>query len=276
MNKLVSTKWLHQNLNHPDIIVLDASIRATAERNTPNTLLKTIPGARYFDLKKTFSDPNSSFPNTIPNETQFEDECQNLGIHINSKIVVFDSLGIYSSPRVWWLFQAMGHNDISVLDGGLPAWIFSSFSTENRAVKQYKLGDFKATLQTKYIKYYEDVLENVRTKTFTIVDARSEGRFNGSVDEPRKQLKSGHIPDSINIPYDEVLANGKFKSVSELKTLFNKKCSNKKELVFSCGSGLTACIVMLANVVAFNKSRAIYDGSWTEWAEHQNLKTDVL
>ncbi|MDC1265727.1 sulfurtransferase [Flavobacteriaceae bacterium] len=276
MNQLVSSDWLHQNLNHPDLIVLDASLQATAEGNVPNTFLKTIPGARYFDLKNNFSEPNSPFPNTLPNEIQFETECQKLGIHRDSKIVVFDSLGIYSSPRVWWLFKAMGHQDISVLDGGFPAWIHNGLPTETRVPKHYSTGDFKAILQTKYIKSYQDILNNIRSKTFTIVDARSEGRFNGSTEDPRKYLKSGHIPNSINIPYGEVLDNGKFKSVSELKTLFDKKNIDKKELVFSCGSGLTACIVMLANVIAFNKSRTIYDGSWSEWAERQNLKTDVL
>ncbi|MDB4289640.1 sulfurtransferase [Flavobacteriaceae bacterium] len=276
MNQLVSSDWLHQNLNHPDLIILDVSLQATAEGNVPNTFLKTIPGARYFDLKNNFSELNSPFPNTLPNEIQFETECQKLGIHRDSKIVVFDSLGIYSSPRVWWLFKAMGHQDISVLDGGFPAWIHNGLPAETRVPKHYSTGDFKAILQTKYIKSYQDVLNNIRSKTFTIVDARSEGRFNGSTEDPRKYLKSGHIPNSINIPYGEVLDNGKFKSVSELKTLFDKKNIDKKELVFSCGSGLTACIVMLANVIAFNKSRTIYDGSWSEWAERQNLKTDVL
>ena len=264
-------------MQHPDLVVLDASLQATAEGNDgKDTLLKTIPGARYFDLKNNFSKTNSSFPNTLPNEAQFDAECQKLGIRQSSKIVVFDSLGVYSSPRVWWLFKAMGHENVSVLDGGLPAWIDRGYSIETRAPKHYTLGDFKAKLQTKFVKSYSDILDNLRTKTFTVVDARSEGRFNGSTEEPRKHLKSGHIPDSINIPYGDVLDNGKFKSAAALKTLFNKKYTNQKELVFSCGSGLTACIVMLANVIAFNKSKAIYDGSWTEWAEHQNLKKDVL
>ena len=272
MNELVSAKWLHQNLNQPDLIVLDAGLQTTTEGNVLEDVQKTIPGARYFDLKNNFSDPNSPFPNTVPNQIQFETECQKLGIRRTSKIVVFDSLGIYSSPRIWWLFNAMGHRDISVLDGGLPEWIHSGYSTETRIPIHYKLGDFKAKFQFKCIKSYQDVLDNLHTKAFTIVDARSEGRFNGSEKEPRKHLKSGHIPNSINIPYGEVLSNGRFKTETELKALFDKKCLNKKELVFSCGSGITACIVMLANVIAFNKSRTIYDGSWSEWAEYQNLK----
>jgi len=272
MRELVSVEWLHQNMNHPDLVVLDASLKTTAEGSVENTVLKTIPNARYFDLKNNFCKTNSSFPNTLPNKTQFETESRKLGICENSKIVVFDSLGIYSSPRVWWLFQAMGHEDVFVLNGGLPAWMLKGYPTATEVNKQYKLGDFKATFQNKYIKSYQDILDNLNTKKFTIVDARSEGRFNGTTKEPRRHLKSGHIPNSINIPYGEVLTDGKFKTESELKKLFDKKCSDKKELVFSCGSGITACIVMLANVIAFHKTKTIYDGSWTEWAEHQNLK----
>ncbi|MDA7706217.1 MAG: rhodanese-like domain-containing protein [Flavobacteriaceae bacterium] len=276
MNELVSVEWLHKNLNLPDLVVIDASLKTTVNRNAANTSLETIPESRYFDLKNNFSKTNCSLPNTLPNQTQFETECQKLGIRQNSKIVVFDSFGIYSSPRVWWLFKAMGHQDISVLNGGLPAWIQKGFQTEIRTSKNYRLGNFKAMFQNKYVKNYQDIIDNQNTKIFTIVDARSEGRFNGSAPEPRKHLKSGHIPDSINLPYDEVLVDGKFKSTSELKKVFDQKCNDKKELVFSCGSGLTACIVMLANAVAFSKSRAVYDGSWTEWAERQNLKIDVL
>lgn len=275
MNELVTVEWLHENRDFPDIIILDASLETTAEGGTANTVLKTIPNARFFDLKNNFSKANSSFPNTLPDKTQFESECQKLGIDQNSKIVVFDSLGIYSSPRVWWLFQAMGHKAISVLNGGLPAWILKGFPTETKVPKLYKLGNFKAIFQKKYVKSYQNILDNLHTKTFTVVDARSEGRFNGSSKEPRKHLKSGHIPTSINIPYSEVLANGAFKTVSELKTAFRTKCNDTEALVFSCGSGLTACIVMLAYVIAFNKKRAIYDGSWSEWAECQNLKIDV-
>ena len=274
-NTIVSVGWLKQHLNHPDLIVLDASLQSTIDGKLSNSSSKTIPGTRFFDLKNNFSEANG-FPNTVPKEKHFEIECQKLGIHKNSKIVVFDSLGIYSSPRVWWLFNLMGHEDISVLDGGLPEWIHNGFPTETRAVKSYIPGDFKGTFQPKYVKNYDEILKNLHTKEFLLIDARSEGRFEGTAREPRKQLKSGHIPNAINIPYNNVLSDGKFKTVSELKILFDSKYDNKKELVFSCGSGLTACIVMLAHRLVFNKNTAIYDGSWTEWAERQNLKTDVL
>lgn len=273
MNTIVSIEWLKQHLKDPDLILLDASLQTTSEGARPNSHLQTIPGTRYFDLKNSFSETNSPLPNTLPTEKQFEVNCQKLGIRRNSKIVVFDSLGIYSSPRVWWLFKVMGHQDISVLNGGFPEWERKGYPTELRTQKHYQLGDFKATLKTKNVKNYQDILNNLQKKTFTIVDARSEGRFNGTESEPRKQLKSGHIPNSINIPYKDVLKNGKFKTELELKKIINQKLPKKETLVFSCGSGLTACIVMLACEMVSKKGIAIYDGSWTEWAELENLTT---
>lgn len=272
MNEIVSIEWLNQNLNDNNLILLDASLQYTVQGNYSEHQLTTIPGARYFDLKGSFSDRNSPFPNTIPSSEQFEIECRKLGINNTSKIIVFDNLGIYSSPRVWWMFKVMGHDKISVLNGGLPEWIGKGFPTEHRKAEKYEKGDFKATLKDQYIKSYQDVLENLSLKSFIIIDARSSGRFNGIENEPRKHLKSGHIPNSINIPYSSVLNNGKFKSESELKKIFNRICSDKKDLVFSCGSGLTACIVMLANQLVHKKGKYIYDGSWSEWAELQNLK----
>ena len=276
MNELVSIEWLSENLNNKDLILLDASLQSTSNEKQSKYHLKTIPGASFFDLKGTFSNKNSSFPNTLPSEANFEIECQKLGINKNSNIVVFDNLGIYSSPRVWWMFKIMGHEKICVLDGGIPEWRNKKHTVKNRNNEIYKLGDFKANLQKQFIKPYQDVLENLKSKSFNIIDARSEGRFKGIEKEPRINLKSGHIPNSINIPYKDVLDNGKFKNQIELKQIFDNKCTDSKDLVFSCGSGLTACIVMLASELAFKKSRFIYDGSWTEWAELQNLKVNVV
>lgn len=271
MNELVSVEWLYQNLNNQDLIVLDTSLATTIEGKTSELQLSTIPNARYFDLKGKFSNTNSPFPNTVPSAEQFELEAQKLGINQNSKIVVFDNRGVYSSPRVWWLFKTMGHEQISVLDGGLPEWLKNEFPTEIRETKNYELGNFKANFQKGFIKSYEDIVENIHHQNFTIIDARSEGRFKGAEPEPRKHLKSGHIPNSINIPYTSVLEDGKFKSKEKLQELFKNKELNDQDLVFSCGSGLTACIVMLANELVDSNKKLLFDGSWTEWAERQGL-----
>jgi thiosulfate/3-mercaptopyruvate sulfurtransferase len=271
MTDLVSVKWLHQNLDDENLVLLDASLKSTAEGKNSSHKNLSIPTARYFDLKNKFSDQNSPFPNTIPSEQRFEAECRKLGINQASKIVVFDNMGVYSSPRVWWMFKVMGHENISVLNGGLPEWINHGCLTEDRKVKEYVRGDFKAQFQKEFVKSYEDILSNLNSELFQVVDARSEGRFNGTANEPRKHLKSGHIRNSINIPYAQLLENGKYKSELELREIFDLKRGNEKEMVFSCGSGLTACIVLLASRIAGYESKYVYDGSWTEWAELQKL-----
>lgn len=274
MNALVTVEWLNSNLGDDGLILLDTSMKSTMDGNPSPYQNGTIPGARYFNLKDNFSDQESAFPNTMPSADQFESECQKLGIHQSSKIVVFDNKGIYSSPRVWWMFKVMGHDSISVLDGGLPEWIKNDFPVEDKVETRYPLGNFRVDFKVHWLKSYHEVLNNVTSPTFDVIDARSEGRFNGTANEPRKDLKSGNIPNSINIPYTSVLRDGKLKSELELKSIFEEKCQDAKDLVFSCGSGLTACIVMLASEVAFKSSQLLFDGSWTEWAIRQNLKNE--
>ena len=263
MNNLVSVDWLKEHLDDDNLIVLDARLSPS---NDP-----FIPNARFFDLKGKFSDQEAMFPNTFPTVERFEKECQRLGICTDSMLVVYDPKGVYSSPRVWWMFTAMGHHNVAVLDGGLPAWLKNDYPTADVEGSGYLKGDFNACFDADLVKRYEDILSNVSTPSFTVVDARSEGRFNGIDDEPRPHLKSGCIPNSVNIPYEHVLEDGKFKGREELKAIFNASCSFEDKLVFSCGSGLTACIILLACELAFKQSRFVYDGSWTEWAEKQGL-----
>ena len=275
MREIVSTEWLNQNLSNPNLIILDASIKASANGKEFKKFDRTIPKARRFDLKNIFLDKTSLFPNTIPKPEIFEIECRKIGINRESEIVVFDNNGIYSSPRVWWLFKAMGHQKISVLNGGLADWIENEFRTEKKHFNSYETGDFEVQFNQALVVDFEQVSKNIIEKKFIIVDARSESRFNGTGKEPREHLKSGRIENSINIPYQETLRNGKYKSESELNELFEKKCNNEKELVFSCGSGMTACIVMLACQIGYGDSLKVYDGSWTEWAERNNIKNVV-
>ena len=236
---------------------------------------RTIPNARLFDLKEVFRDITSPYPNTIPEPEIFETECRKLGINQDSEIVVFDINGIYSSPRVWWLFKVMGHQKITVLDGGLPDWIEKEFQTQKEHIKTFKTGDFKVQFDKTLVVDFERISENTFKKKFTVVDARSESRFNGTGKEPREHLKSGRIENSVNIPYQEVLSKGKYKSANEINEIFEKKCTDEKDLVFSCGSGMTACIVMLAHQIGYGNCLKVYDGSWTEWAERNNLKNVV-
>ncbi len=269
---VVSVNWLYKHLDDEQLVILDVSPKSNVSGLETAFDNQMIPQARFVDLKKDFVDQTSVFPNTIPSATQFEKACQKLGINRDSQIVIYDNLGIYTSPRLWYLFKVMGHEKVAVLDGGLPEWIKQGQETIEKEIKAYPKGNFKAVFQKEGVRYYEQVLENVSVQKSLVIDARSSGRFNGTAEEPRKHLKSGHIPNSINIPFKEVLEDGKFKNKEALKKIFAHEAIQDQPLIFSCGSGLTACIVSLASALVLENEKTIYDGSWTEWAELQNLK----
>ncbi|WP_182835549.1 sulfurtransferase [Flagellimonas lutimaris] len=189
MREIVSTEWLNQNLSNSSIIILDASITTGANGKEFKKFDLTIPNARFFDLQNVFLDKTSPFPNTIPKPEQFELECRKLGINKDSEIVVFDNNGIYSSPRVYWLFKVMGHQKISFVDGGLPDCIEKRFQTEKKRIKTIEIGDFEVQFNETLVVDFEWISINTIKKKFTIVDARSESRFNGIGKEPREHFK---------------------------------------------------------------------------------------
>ncbi len=274
LDPLVSSQWLNDNLNSSDLVVLDASVPNNKAGLAPKFGSKKIKGSQFFDLKGSFSDPNGLFPNSFPSEEQFENGCKSLGINKSSCIVVYDNLGIYTSPRVWWMFKAMGHQKVHVLNGGLPSWINDGFETvEHFESVNYK-GDFEAQLQPEFLKSIDFVRSNISEKSHLLIDARSEGRFNGTIDEPRAGLRSGHIPNSINIPFGSLLENGTYKSRAELKKVLKVSEIDDRPIVFSCGSGITACIVLLAAELVLKNDTSIYDGSWTEYGSLTNESTN--
>jgi len=271
LNPLVSVTWLSEQLNNPNLVILDVSLEtnvANIEVEHPNIQIK---GARYFDLKGTFSDLDNSLPNTLPSPEYFEKEARNLGINNNSIIVVYDNLGIYASPRVWWMFNAMGHKNIAVLNGGLPLWIKNNYPAE--PLQQHKIvkGNFTVNYNPNLQKSASQILENISKKEAIVLDARSEGRFCGQIPETRENLKSGHIPSSVNLPFLEVLDNGMYLPKEEIKTIFHKLEITNKPLIYTCGSGLTACILILAAELISEKNNYLYDGSWTEWGQLEGV-----
>ena len=270
INPVVSAEWLHENFNDPDLIILDASPKNNVSGLKTDFPGIQIKGARIFDLKNNFSDKNSDLPNMLPLPNDFSFECQKLGINNNSKIVVYDNLGIYTSPRVWWMFKTMGHDNISVLNGGLPAWKNKGYSCEPINMTTYKQGDFLASYNPEFVKNAQDILTNIDSCEAIVIDARSEGRFNATAPEPRADSKSGHIPNSKNLPFKNVLKNGKFLPKNELSEIFKDLNLNEKPLIFTCGSGLTACIILLALELISENPKSVYDGSWTEWGQQKN------
>ena len=266
---LISAKELQALLiEESNIIILDASPVTNVSGLSSDLENLQIKGARKFNIKDNFSDASSNFPNTIPSTKQFQEEARKLGIKKTSKIVVYDNLGVYTSPRVWWLFTTFSHSEVTVLDGGLPEWVAQGLPTEEATKKRVPLGNFIANQKEFAVVNFSMVKENTESNTALVVDARSEGRFNGTEPEPRAELASGNILGSVNLPFTKVLENGKFKSKEALTEIFNPILAEDKPLVFSCGSGLTACVILLASkLVDDTKDTSVYDGSWTEWVQ---------
>ena len=257
---IVSVEWLHEHLNAKNLIVLDGTINKVFDVSQ-----KQILNARLFDIKNKFSDITNPFPSAFPSVEQFQKEARALGINNNSAIVVYDDKGIYSSARVWWLFKAFGYNNVAVLNGGFPAWLKAGFQTENMKVYGGQAGDFVANLQPKLMKFFSDIEDASKNNTHIIVDARSENRFKSLEPEPRAGLRMGTIPNSVNLPFEDLLEDGILKPKVDLEKAFYMVADKNDDIIFSCGSGITACVLALGAEISGYKNISVYDGSWTEW-----------
>ena len=274
---LVSTDWLRKNFINKNIKILDCSWHMpTTQRSGKLEFEQThIPGSIFFDIDE-FSDKNSEFPHTILPGDIFSEMISNLGISNQDHIVVYDSLGIFSSPRVWWMFQYFGHKEVSILDGGLVKWLKEKKEIETGKGKKYPKTNFKVTENQSMLKIYDDIKDNIVNNQFQVIDARSKGRFLGTEPEPRANLKSGSIQNSINLPWNECID-------PETKCFLDKSLLEKKfkalkikldqPVVFSCGSGVSACVIGKAFNIVNNNEPIIYDGSWSEWAIKEGLFT---
>lgn len=274
---LVSVDWLFHHLNDENLIILDCTIpKVTANKSDSDTDEKQqIKGAIFFDIKTVFSDVNALFPNTVLAPKDFQQKAQNLGVNNDSVIVCYDDLGIYSSPRVWWMFQLMGFKNIAVLDGGFPEWKSKEYPTETPRKHPFMQGDFTVDYQSEKIKYTKDVLDNIKSENNLVLDARSNGRFFATFPEPRKDLKGGHIPKSKSLPFSEIIKEGKFLSKEKLESIFSRINPQKKDIIFTCGSGITASILALGASIANINETAVYDGSWTEWGSTVDLPIEI-
>lgn len=270
---IVSVDWLHDNLSVNNLIILNATIQKVGTKSDDKKEKQQIQNAVFFDLKNIFLDVEGEFPNTVPSEKHFENEAQKLGINNDSCVVVYDDLGVYSAPRVWWLFRIFGFTNIAVLNGGLPAWKDAGYIVELKKERKPLVGNFKTNLNKEKISVTEEVLKASRDNK-VILDARSKGRFYATEPEPRKDLRGGHIPNSKSLPYSELQLEGKMKSKEELQKIFSDMNPNKEEMIFSCGSGITACILALGAEESGNTNYSVYDGSWTEWASRLELPVE--
>lgn len=273
-NDLVSVKWLAENINDSSLILLDASYFMPALKRDGKTewSAETIHGARYFDFDQSICDPSSALPHMMPSAELFQQAVQALGINQSSCLVVFDHLGIFSSPRVWWMFKSMGFNNIAVLNGGLASWKEQGLATSPGKLKSnIDKGDFIAHYQADFIADKHVVLSAIDNEHSQIIDARAKNRFLGEVAEPRAELRSGHVPTAKNLPFSDLIENGKMRSSEQLKPLYEQLIDKQHNVIFSCGSGVTACVLALGASLCGYKNLTVYDGSWTEWGADKCL-----
>jgi thiosulfate/3-mercaptopyruvate sulfurtransferase len=264
MSDIVSADWLKNNLT--EVRVVDASwYMPDDKRDTKKEFEEVghIPGATFFDID-AIADHATSLPHMLPDANLFAREVGAMGIGNEDMVVVYDSMGIFSAPRVWWTFKAFGHDKVAVLDGGLPAWKAAGGALEKGPATP-KPARFAARLDQAIVRDFQQV-KNALGHT-QILDARSAPRFEGSEPEPRAGLKSGHMPGATNLPWRAVLtADFKLKDDAALQKLFAEKGVDlRAPIITSCGSGISAAILTLAAEKLGARQLALYDGSWAEW-----------
>ncbi len=268
---LVTTDWLADHLNDPDLVVIDGSWHLPGgERDARAEYEAThIPGAIFFDID-AIADTSNPLPHMLPSAASFAEAVGALGIGNDSRIVVYDSIGIYSSPRVWWTFRIMGAENVVVLDGGLPRW-----KADDRLVNDWPVTreprTFIARFDPSAVRDMAEVRDGVAANTMQLVDARPAARFRGEAPEPRSWVKSGRVPGSYNVPVAEIVADGMFKDPEAIKLAFERAGVDlARPIVASCGSGVNATILTLA-LDMIGVGSAVYDGSWTEWGGRDDM-----
>lgn len=270
---LVSTEWLAQHINAPDVRVVDGtSYMPNQDQNGQDQYDKQhIPGAVYFDIND-IADETNPLPHMLPSAEKFSSKVRKLGLGDGNKIVVYDANGGYlAAARVWWMFRVFGHEDVAVLDGGLQKWI-----DEGRPIDDLppppRERHFTSRVNHSLVRSVEQIIANIDAAKEQVIDARSAGRFKGVDPEPRPSAKVGHIPGSLSLPFNQLMDpknNFVYRSGDEIKeTVERAGIDISKPISASCGSGVTACVLALGLYLIGHKNTAVYDGSWSEWGDH--------
>lgn len=262
---LVDVPWLAEHLGEPGLVVLDATMG-------PAPSSPRIRGAQWFDHDEAMAAPGSDLPHTLPGIERFQEQVRRLGVGDADHVVVYDGTGIFSAPRARWMLRQTGHERVSVLDGGLPAWLDAGLLTEpwTDGVDPRQApepGDFTATGSFEpAVVPMAELAALLTDPGFTVVDARARERFTGQVPEPRPGLRAGHMPGAVNLPFTELLVDGRFmRSPAELRTLLDAAIPPSTRPVASCGSGVTATVILLALELVGRGDGLLYDGSWSQW-----------
>jgi thiosulfate/3-mercaptopyruvate sulfurtransferase len=272
---LVSTEWLSEHLRDRNVVVVDGSwaLPTTARDAHAEYRDGHIPGAVFFDID-AIADDSTELPHMLPGTTLFGEAVGALGIGDGDTVVVYDSAGLYSAPRVWWTFRIFGAKKVYILDGGLPQW-----KAENRPLEK---GDakhaprkFNADMNVGAVALLADVRMALVGDSTQIVDARSPERFAGKAPEPRPGLRSGHMPRSFNVPYGKLIDNGHLAPRARIEAAFTEAGVDlDKPIITSCGSGITAAILLFALEAIGKEPKGLYDGSWSEWGSRPDLPVE--
>jgi thiosulfate/3-mercaptopyruvate sulfurtransferase len=275
---LAGTDWLGAHLHAPGLVIVDGSMHLPNSGRSAKAefAAEHIPGALFFDIDD-IADKSTPLPHMLPPADAFARRMKEMGIGDGMQIIAYDSEGIYSAARVWWMFRAMGHEEVRVLDGGLKKWKAEERPLEEGPARPRSARHFTARLNAELIRDAAEVRALIGSRTVQIVDARAAPRFEGRAPEPRAGLRSGHIPSARNVPFPSLLnPDGTMKSAAELRAAFTAAGVDvARPVVASCGSGVTAGIIALALAMLGRSDAAVYDGSWSEWGADPRLPIEV-
>lgn len=275
---IVNSEWLKAELNAPDLVVLDASSAPPGEKRDADAEFMTshIPGAQRFDFNRDIVDSSSLLPSMLPTPTVFQEKVRALGVCKHSRIVIYEGASIFAAPRAWWMFKAMGHGAVVVLDGGLVGWHQANGEVASGPSPSPASGDFESHLDRSRVAGMTAVREGLRSGVIDVVDARSPTRFEGRQPEPRPGLRSGHMPGARNLPFERLLIDGHYCGAAEMLATFESiGVSGKKPIITTCGSGVTASILALGAEIIGLGPAAVYDGSWSEWGLESHSELPV-
>lgn len=265
---LVDAQWLATNRSAPDLRIVDATLFPPGDTRDPRLAHSEarIPGAVFFDVDE-IADTASPLPHMLPSPEKFSARMRRLGVGDGNRVIVYDALGLFSAARVWWTFRVMGHDDVLVLDGGLPAWQAAGLPVEDGPPNRLSERHFTARLRQDLVRGLADMQARVAAGGGGVIDARPAARFAGQAPEPREGLRSGHMPGATNVPFLDVLnADRTMKPKAALEEVFLAAGVDLRQpLVCTCGSGVTAAVLALALARIGRWDVPVYDGSWAEW-----------
>ena len=272
----VGADWLAEHIDDPEIQIIDARMASPGQedRNVAQEYLNGhIPGAVFFDIE-ALSDHTSPLPHMLPRPETFAVAMRELGVNQDKHLIVYDEGNLFSAPRAWWMLRTFGVEKVSILGGGLAGWQRDDLLLEEGAVELPE-GEFNAAFNPEAVVKVTDVLLASHENTAQIIDARPAARFNAEVDEPRPGLRRGHIPGAVNVPWTELVREGELKTTEDLAAIFfGRGVSYDKPIIVSCGSGVTAAVVLLALATLDVPNVKLYDGAWSEWGARADLPVE--